>query len=152
MKGIFDPVNKISLKFKVIYQVDKSMKVLFEIFKVNNQNALEGEILSFFLGVDDFDYLNYCYSNNLIPPEGLPFTRGKDGNAKGIKFTVSHGTSKPGHMTVTIAKGTGTPNTNGFTKFEQTTGRLMINISLEQCVKMMCSINREILLVSLKND
>ena len=151
--SVIDPVSHITMKVKPIIQSDNSLSFLFEIIKLKSDNVTaDGPALEFFMNVPDFDFLHYLYEKNMMPTKGHSITKGINGVARGIKFVCDmNNLSTAGHMSITIANGKGTPGKHGFTKLETVEKKLIMNITFEQTVKMLKSMERSILVYTIKN-
>lgn len=141
------------MKVKPIIQSDKSLSILFEIIKLNSDNVTaEGTAVEFFMNVPDFDFLQYLYEKNLIPSKGHSITKGINGVARGIKFMCNmNNLTSAGHLSITVANGKGIPGKHGFTKLETVEKKLIMNITFEQTVKMLRSMERFILVYTTNN-
>lgn len=143
--SINDPKNTTSLKVKPVVFSDKTLTILFEILFLASDNRTLREKVDFFLTVDEFDVAQYLFEHNDYPSKGYVLTKGKDGIARGIRFTHHPEKKDVGHFVIAIANGVGTPASNGFTKLETVETKRMINLSYYQTIKMFKYAERAIL-------
>lgn len=140
-----DPKNTTSLKVKPVALADKSLAILIEILYLDKDNRTLREKVDFFLSVDEFDVIQYLFDHKDFPEKGYTLTKGKNGTARGIRFSHYPEKKEVGHFVISIANGAGNPGTNGFTKLETVDTKRMFNLSYYQTIKLMKYVERLIL-------
>ncbi len=146
--SVFDPKNSISFKAKVKTNPDNSLICLFEILQLNRDNTMKDSV-EYFMSLEDFDYLQYLYTDKSLSHIPFKKTKGSNGVARGIRVSVDYDKYTPGHLVFSIVKGTGSPSRNGFTKLEQIESNIIFNMSHEQAIKMFKYIERMALITML---
>ena len=151
--SVLDPQNHITLKAKPLIQKDKSFSVIIELFYLDDKNKVKkGNALEFFLDDSDIDFILYQYHHKLFPAEGYTLMRGRDGTARGFKITHTPSKVTAGHISITLASGTGPTKSNGFTSLKNVEEKIILNITFEQAIKLFKYLERAVLVFSLKSE
>lgn len=152
--SVNDPSSNTSLKVKIIKSKDNSPRILFEVLHLEKDNMTQKYSVEYFMDIEDFDYIYECYNRNMINDDkGVSKQKGYHGKVRAIRFLCIKGKLTPGHLSISIVNGTGTPQGNGFTpRIETVTNKRMINMNFEQSIKMFKHIEREVLVNSFHNS